>query len=130
MKPWQVLGLSALVLNGLIVAAFFFAGQGEKINSVFAGALLPILISGALLFWAEHSETNDVKNLQKINIIGFLFKVILLGAWAVILVKAGTLDIMTFIVILVINFLAWHGVEAYYWRLFMLGDAQNTGENS
>ncbi len=130
MKSWQVLSVAALILNGLIIVTFLFVGQGDRITSVLAGAFLPILISGGLLFWAEQSTKRDAQNLQKINITGFFFKVVLLGAWAVILVKAGTLHLMTFIVILVINFLAWHGVEAYYWRLFMLGEVQNTGENS
>jgi len=130
MKAWQVLGVSALIFNGLVLLALVFVGQPDKITSVLAGAIIPILISGALLIWAEYSKTNDPQNLQKINIIGFFFKVILLGVWAAILVKAGTLDNMTFIVILVINFLAWHGVEAYYWPLFMARGTQNTGENS
>ena len=130
MKAWQVLGVSALIFNGLVLLALVFVGQPDKITSVLAGAIIPILISGALLIWAEYSKTNDPQNLQKINIIGFFFKVILLGVWAAILVKAGTLDNMTFIVILVINFLAWHGVEAYYWRLFMARETQKTGEIS
>jgi len=130
MRPWQVLGLSALILNGLAILAFVFTGAPEKVNSVLAGAVIPVLISGGLLFWAEHSKTNDPKNLQNINIIGFFFKVILLGVWSAILVKAQTLDNVTFIVMLVINFLAWHGVEAYYWPLFRERDTQNTGENS
>jgi len=37
---------------------------------------------------------------------------------------------VTFIVTLVINFLAWHGVEAYYWPLFMARSTQKTGEIS
>ncbi|MCF7825015.1 MAG: hypothetical protein K9N29_00055 [Candidatus Marinimicrobia bacterium] len=130
MKAWQVLGLFALILNGLAVLALSFAGHFDRLNSVIAGAILPVLISGGLLIWAEYSKTNEPKNLQKINIMGFFFKVVLLGLWSVILVKAGTLDNVTFIVMLVINFLAWHGVEAYYWPLFMARDAQKTGENS
>ncbi|MCF7922344.1 MAG: hypothetical protein K9M55_06545 [Candidatus Marinimicrobia bacterium] len=130
MKAWQVLGLFALILNGLAVLALIFAGHFDRLNSVIAGAILPVLISGGLLIWAEYSKTNEPKNLQKINIMGFFFKVVLLGLWSVILVKAGTLDNVTFIVMLVINFLAWHGVEAYYWPLFMARDAQKTGENS
>ena len=130
MKGWQVLGLSSLVFNGFLVITFLFAGFTDKITSILAGALLPTMISAALLLWAEYSDKNDVQNLQKINIIGFLFKVILLGAWIVILVKSGNLNLMTFIVTLLINFLAWHGVEAYYWRLFTLANGQKTGENS
>ncbi len=130
MKAWQVLGVSALILNGLAILALLFAGRFDLVNSVLAGAIIPILISGGLLLWAEYSKTNDAQNLQKINIIGFFFKVLLLGVWSAILVKAGTLDNVTFIVILVINFLAWHGVEAYYWPLFMAGSTQKTGENS
>ena len=130
MKAWQVLGLSALILNGLAVLALVFVERLDLVSSILAGAIIPILISGALLLWAEYSNTNDAQNLQKINIIGFFFKVILLGIWAAILVKAGTLDNVTFIVTLVINFLAWHGVEAYYWPLFMARSTQKTGENS
>ncbi len=130
MKAWQVLGLSALILNGLAFILFIFAGHADKLNSVLAGAIIPILISGGLLIWAEYSKTNDPQNLQKINISGFFLKVILLGIWSVFLIQAGTLHTMTFIVMLVINFLAWHGVEAYYWRLFMGVDRQKTGENS
>jgi hypothetical protein len=130
MKAWQVLGVSALLLNGLAVLALIFVQRLDLMKSILAGAVIPILISGGLLLWAEFSKTNDVKNLQKINIIGFLFKVILLGVWAAILVKAGTVDNVTFIVSLVINFLAWHGVEAYYWPLFMTGSTQKTGEIS
>jgi len=130
MKAWQVLGVSALILNGLAILALIFMGQLEKVNSVLAGAIIPILISGVLLVWAEYSKTNDSQNLQKLNIIGFFFKVVLLGIWSVILMKAGTLDNVTFIVMLLINFLAWHGVEAYYWPLFMARSTQKTGENS
>jgi len=130
MKAWQVLGVSALILNGLAILALVFMGQLDKVNSVLAGAIIPLLISGGLLAWAEYSNTNDPQNLQKLNIIGFFFKVILLGIWSVFLMKAGTLDNVTFIVMLLINFLAWHGVEAYYWSLFMARSAQKTGENS
>ena len=130
MKAWQILGVSALILNGLALLALLFVGHPELVKSVLAGAIIPVLISGGLLLWAEDSNTNDAQNLQKINIVGFFFKVILLGIWSAILVKAGTLDNVTFIVTLVINFLAWHGVEAYYWPLFMARSAQKTGENS
>ena len=130
MRAWQVMGLAALCLNSFILLTLIFAGQSEKVVSVLAGAILPVLISGSLLAWAEYSKTNDPQNLQKINIAGFFFKVILLGVWSAILVKAGNLDNVTFIVILVINFLAWHGVEAYYWRLFMARETQKTGEIS
>ncbi|MBC8193547.1 MAG: hypothetical protein H8E18_14265, partial [FCB group bacterium] len=119
MKAWQVLGVSALILNGLAILALIFTGRPDLVKSVLAGAIIPILISGGLLLWAEYSKTNDAQNLQKINIIGFFFKVVLMGIWSTILLKAGALDNVTFIVILVINFLAWHGVEAYYWPLFM-----------
>jgi len=129
-RAWQVMGLAALCLNSFILLTLIFAGQSEKVVSVLAGAILPVLISGSLLAWAEYSKTNDPQNLQKINIAGFFFKVILLGVWSAILVKAGNLDNVTFIVILVINFLAWHGVEAYYWRLFMARETQKTGEIS
>ena len=104
MKAWQVLGVSALILNGLALLALIFIGRLELVKSVLAGAIIPVLISGGLLLWAEHSKTNDAQSLQKINIVGFFFKVILLGIWSAILVKAGTLDNVTFIVTLVINF--------------------------
>ncbi|NQV15915.1 hypothetical protein HQ531_10700 [bacterium] len=130
MRPWQVLGLSALLLNSLVIIAFLFADRGYLVAAVVAGALPPGIISGALLFWVEHHKINTSQGLQKINIIGFIFKVILLGIWAAFQIEAGVLDKMTFIVILLINFLAWHGVEAYYWPLFMAGNGQDKGENS
>jgi len=130
MKAWQVLAVSALIFNGLAILTLMFTGHVEKVNSVIAGAIIPVLISGGLLVWAEYSKTKDPQYLQKINIIGFFFKVILLGLWAAILIKAGTIDNVIFIVMLVINFLAWHGVEAYYWRLFMAGYGQEQGEIS
>jgi len=125
MRPWQVMAFAALILNSIIIAAFAFTDQLDLASSVLAGAFLPILISGSLLFWVEHNKIHDAQQLQKINIIGFFVKVILLGIWIVILIKAGTLDKVTFIVILLINFLAWHGVEAYYWPLFMGGNDES-----
>ncbi len=130
MRPWQILSISALLLNGLILAGFEFAGKSDHMSSVLAGAMLPVLISGGLLFWVDWQKIHDVLVLQKINIVGFFLKVILLGLWAAILINAGTLDKMTFIVILLINFLAWHGVEAYYWPLFRAGNGQENGEKS
>ncbi len=130
MKPWQVMGFAALILNGIIIAAFAFTGQLDLTTSVLAGAFLPVIISGSLLFWAEHNKNYDAHQLQRINIIGFFLKVILIGVWAVILINAGTLDKVTFIVILLINFLAWHGVEAYYWPLFIASNRHADGENS
>ncbi len=130
MKPWKILGLYALLLNGLVIAAFLFTARADLILSVMAGAFLPVFISGSLLFWADYNKNYDAQQLQKINIIGFFLKVILLGIWAVILINAGTLDKMTFIVTLLINFLAWHGVEAYYWPLFIARNTQAKGENS
>ncbi|NQV30470.1 MAG: hypothetical protein HQ508_06250 [Candidatus Marinimicrobia bacterium] len=129
MKPWQVLGLAAALLNGLVIFGFIFTGKAELIMSLLAGAILPVLISGILLVWGGGNKKYDAQQLQKINIIGFFFKVILLGLWAVIIINSGTLDKVTFIVILLINFLAWHGVEAYYWPLFMTANAQRKGEN-
>jgi hypothetical protein len=119
MRPWQVLVLAALVLNGLVLAAFAFTARLDLVTSVLGGAFLPVLISSVLLFWVDHNEIHDPQQLQKMNIIGFFFKVILLGGWAVVLLQANVLDKVTFIVTLLINFLAWHGVEAYYWPLFM-----------
>jgi|GEM_PF-337568 len=130
MRPWQILGVSAVFLNGLVIAAFIFTAHFDRISSVLAGALIPILISTGLLFWVDKQKIQDVNQLQKINIIGFFAKVILLGLWAAILLNAGTLHKMTFIVMLLINFLAWHGVEAYYWPLFMARQGQENGENS
>ncbi|MBT3229994.1 MAG: hypothetical protein HOD43_05300 [Candidatus Marinimicrobia bacterium] len=130
MKPWQVMGLAALVLNSVIIAAFAFTNQFVLIKSALAGAFLPIIISGVILFWVEKNKIHEAQQLQKINIIGFLAKVLLLGLWIVILIKSGTIDNVTFIVILLINFLAWHGVEAYYWPLFMAGNGHAKGENS
>ena len=129
MKTWQVLGLAAVLLNGLVIFGFFFTGKSDLITSLLAGAMLPVVISGILLLWGGSNKNYDAQQLQKINIIGFFLKVILLGLWAVILINSGTLDTVTFIVIMLINFLAWHGVEAYYWPLFMTGNAQRKGEN-
>ena len=130
MRPWQILGLAALVLNGVVLAAFVFTARFDLITSALVGAILPVMISGGLLFWVDYNKIHDAQELQNINIIGFFLKIVLLGAWAVILIKAGTFDKMTFIVILLINFLAWHGVEAYYWPLFMAGNGQVKGEKS
>ena len=130
MKPWQIVIISALILNGLVVAAFLFTGNPERVSSVIAAALVPVVISSGLLYWVERQQTQEPNQLQKINIFGFFLKVILLGLWAAILLNAGTLHKMTFIVLLLINFLAWHGVEAYYWPLFMTRQAQQNGENS
>ncbi|MBT3632605.1 MAG: hypothetical protein HN633_11035 [Candidatus Marinimicrobia bacterium] len=124
------MGLAALVLNSVIIAAFAFTNQFVLIKSALAGAFLPIIISGVILFWVEKNKIHEAQQLQKINIIGFLAKVLLLGLWIVILIKSGTIDNVTFIVILLINFLAWHGVEAYYWPLFMAGNGHAKGENS
>jgi len=128
-RPWQLLLFSAAVMNGIILAALGFSGHADLLNSVLAGASLPVLISTVLLFWVDVNHVEDVLQLQKINIIGFFLKVVLLGGWAVLLIRSGVLDKVTFIVILLINFLAWHGVEAYYWRLFMAGNGQGKGEN-
>jgi len=130
MRPWQVVGVSALLINGLIMAAFVFTNRSELITSVIAAALIPILISMGLLFWVDSKKIREANQLQKINITGFFLKVILLGSWAAILLNAGTLDKVTFVVILIVNFLAWHGVEAYYWPLFMAKDREEIGENS
>ncbi|MCF7807923.1 MAG: hypothetical protein K9M49_03785 [Candidatus Marinimicrobia bacterium] len=130
MKPWQIILFSAVGLNGLVVAAFVFTGSSERVSSVLAAALVPVLISTGLLYWVERQKTQGAIQLQKINIIGFFLKVILLGLWAAILLNSGTLHKVTFIVILLINFLAWHGVEAYYWPLFMTRQAQENGEKS
>ena len=130
MKAWQTLLAAAVVLNGLILAAMAFSGHGQLLVSVLAGALLPVVISTGLLLWVGVHHIHDVLQLQKVNIAGFMLKILLLGGWAVWLLTAGTLDKVTFIVILLINFLAWHGVEAYYWRLFMAGNGQEQGENS
>ena len=123
------MGLAAVLSNGLVIFGFIFTGKTELIMSLIAGAILPILISAILLVWAGGNKKYSAQQLQKINIIGFFFKVILLGVWAVILINSGTLDRVTFIVILLINFLAWHGVEAYYWPLFMASNAHREGEN-
>ncbi len=123
------MGLAAVLSNGLVIFGFIFTGKTELIMSLIAGAILPILISAILLVWAGGNKKYGAQQLQKINIIGFFFKVILLGVWAVILINSGTLDMVTFVVILLINFLAWHGVEAYYWPLFMASNAQREGEN-
>jgi len=130
MKPWQTLLLLAGAGNGLVLAAMALSGHGDLLLSALAGALLPLVISTGLLLWVDLHRIRDVMQLQKINIIGFMLKVVLLGVWAVWLINAGTLDKVTFIVTLLINFLAWHGIEAYYWRLFMAGNGQVTGENS
>jgi len=130
MKPWQVLGTSALVLNGVVLAALALVARFDLITSVLAGALLPVIISAALLFWADSKSNASAQQLQNINIIGFIIKVVLIGSWAVFLLQTGVLSKVTFIVILLINFLAWHGVEAYYWRLFMAGNGLKQGENS
>ena len=130
MKPWQLLLVAALGLNGLVILALFFTYRTDLINSVLAGAIIPVLISSALLFWGGRTGSTDSRQLQKINIIGFLIKVLAMGIWAVILLNGGALDKVTFIVILLINFLAWHGVEAYYWPLFTAGSIPKAGENS
>lgn len=129
MRPWQVLVVAAVVLNGLVVSAFIFAQSFELITPVLAGAILPVFISGGLLYWADTNKNRTAQELQKINIIGFILKIILLGIWAIFHINTGVMDKMTFIVMLLINFLAWHGVEAYYWRLFMLGNGHQKGEN-
>ena len=130
MRPWQIVGVSAILFNGLISAALLFSQRSELVSSVIAAALIPVLISMGLLFWVENKAIREAAQLQKINIIGFFLKIILLGMWAAILLNAGTLHKMTFVVILLTNFLAWHGVEAYYWPLFMAEDREEKGENS
>ncbi|MCF7823556.1 MAG: hypothetical protein K9N35_05230 [Candidatus Marinimicrobia bacterium] len=130
MRPWQIMGIAAIILNGLIILAFSFTGHSNRIFSVIAAALIPTLISLGLLFWVDKQQIDNASQLQKINIFGFFIKVILLGAWAAMLLNAKTLHNVTFIVILLLNFLAWHGVEAYYWPLFMGRSGQADGENT
>ena len=129
MKPWQLILAGSFILNGLVIAALFFAGSKDQISSAVAGALLPTLISSALLFIVEVNDITHHQTLQKLNIIGFFIKILLIAIWVSVLVNSEFIDKMTFIVILLINFLAWHGVEAYYWPLFMAGEREKKGDS-
>ena len=128
MKPWIWLLVFALVLNGLVCLGLLLAGMGAFIASVVAGAALPVTISVLLLFIAEHMKFTKTHSWQTLNIIGFFGKIILIGAWVALLVSGGRMHNVIFIVTLVINFLVWHGVEAYYWSLYT-AKTGSLGEN-
>jgi hypothetical protein len=129
MKAWQWVLVAASVLNGLISAGLFFTGHSQWIQSGLAAAFLPVFISTVMLFVAENVTFSSAQALQSLNIIGFFVKILLIGGWVALLISTSSVQNVIFIVILVINFLVWHGVEAYYWPLFMAGRGK-TGENS
>lgn len=128
MKPWQTVLAVGMILNGLSSAALYFADLTYLIKSLVAGALLPVVISSTLLFWVGSLRLKQHDTLQKINLAGFFIKIILVGIWVSILILSQQVEKVTFIVSLTINFLVWHGVEAYYWPLFWSRSERNTGE--
>ncbi len=55
---------------------------------------------------------------------------LLIGGWSVLVLTMEHSHKVTFIVFLLVNFLAWHMVEAYHWRLFMNSEESKEGEST
>ena len=128
MNPALLVLLAGIVMNGLAMLGMWFAGHPEWIMSLLAGAILPVLISCALLYVGSRQKGRDGVYFQKLNIIGFGVKILLIGGWAALLLGSENLHNMTFIVTLLTNFLAWHMTEAYHWPLLTGREELNEGD--
>lgn len=130
MRSTLITLLGGLGANTLVILGFWLSGRGVLVPSLLAGALLPILMSASLIYVASRYRGRTPMFFQQLNIIGFGLKIILIGAWAAIMITGPDIDKVTFIVTLLINFLAMHMTEAYHWPLFMGGGESKNGDET
>ena len=113
-------------LAGSILGALFVAGSGlvwlvadgASAVAVFAGGILPIATSlGSLfIFFALKLDTGSQRKYQRFILINFLVKVVLIGLWTALVIRAMQLPRGPFVASLLVNFFAWHFYEAYRYQ--------------
>lgn len=125
---WKHLLLPAVAINGLILVILRLSGHGSWLWTWFWGALLPVVVSAVLLAWAERRVAPQAGSLQTIHLVGFFAKVLLVGIWLFIFIPRPDIQRVVFTISLLVNFLAWHVVEAYHWPLFLGRATNHTGD--
>ncbi len=120
--------LPAVLVNGIVLLGLGLSGHEPWVLTWFWGALLPVLLSSLLLGIAERLVTPRADSLQNLHLVGFFAKVILVGVWLFLFIPRPEIQRVVFTVSLLVNFLAWHVVEAYHWPLFLRRKTNHSGE--
>ncbi len=111
------LGGLFLVVSGVV---WMVAGERSAL-AVLAGGSLPIAISVvsmyAYLVAAAKGKSQTYH--QGFVVINFLVKVVLIGLWMALILRATTLPRVPFVVSLLVNFFTWHVYEAYRYQAYL-----------
>lgn len=119
----------APALGGVFLAVSWLVWMvaGERYAlAVLAGGSLPIAISVvslyAFLVVAAKGESQSLH--QRLVVINFLVKVVLIGLWMALILRATTLPRVPFVISLLVNFFTWHVYEAYRYQVYLQADSR------
>lgn len=113
--------LAALLLAA--TAAMWLLTGGAGALAVLAGGSLPLAVSvGSLLVFLFMLRPGhiDRKGYQRFVGTNFLVKLVLMGAWLAVILLNTSLPRGPFVVSLLVNFMAWHLLEAYRYQAVAL----------
>ncbi len=116
--------IAAPALGGLSLAAsgvvWMIAGE-RSAWAVLAGGSLPMAISVVSLyvFWVAAAKGASQIHHQRFVVLNFLVKVVLIGLWMALILRATTLPRVPFVVSLLVNFFTWHVYEAYRYQAYL-----------
>ena len=125
--PWGAV-LAALMLAA--AAAMWRLTGGADALAVLAGGLLPVAVSvGSLrVFVLMFGPGNfDPKGYQRFVVTNFLVKLVLMGAWLAGILLTTSLPRGPFVASLLVNFMAWHLLEAYRYQTVSLSSPGPAG---
>lgn len=115
-----LLGLAALLTRQM-------AG-GSAAWALAAGGLVPAVVSWvSLALLLDGSRPLSAQTHQRDMLINFFAKVLLIGGWTVAVVLATTLPRTVFVASLLINFMAWHLLEAWAYQHRLIAGRLGTG---
>ena len=109
--------LASLMLAA--AAAMWLLTGGAAALAVLAGGSLPVAVSGGslLVFLLMFKPGNiDPRGFQRFVVTNFLVKLVLVGAWLAGILLATSLPRGPFVASLLVNFMAWHLLEAYRYQ--------------
>ena len=111
-----VFGLGSLLLAVSGTIWVFASAPGAL--AVLAGGILPMAISLAslLIFFAFQQEQKARWKHERFVLVNFLAKVVLIGLWTTAIFLGTSLPRAPFVISLLVNFMAWHGYEAYRYQ--------------
>tara|TARA_B100001123_G_C14770569_1_gene812532 strand:- start:242 stop:601 length:360 start_codon:yes stop_codon:yes gene_type:complete len=109
--------ITYFLLIGFVLIGMGFLIKPQFINEIIWGILLPWVISSIEIFIFYHVYNKEVLKTTKVLIYGFITKMIVFGAFLLIIINFYSFNALAFVFSFLTSFLVFHTLETVFLKL-------------